>query len=1641
MADNSHNPDRRATDATPPAAGRQTSTGLTDQFNWIAHIEAVAVAIFGTPNTALSKPPDDVRFGYEGSMRVNYRTGEWQDLVVNSSGGPEDLIVTYKRIVDRDLRIAYAKECQQKFENGGGQQPPQAVLKKSNGEPPRAGWLDTTAIDRITSLPGSSVKPSRFFADFETLSRLNLKVVGAANYLRHKRHTRPLVLLWAVDDDPFQVWRWGDPIEPLLAAIEDRTFVSQGAFDRICWNVHMVPLGLPEIPIERSEDNMVLCQRAGIPSGLGAAAKALKFPPELQKLDGRIALEMSRPREPREGEDPDGLYALDDPEKEAKLIEYCIRDGEVLRALNNVLPPLTELDRLEWICSEHTNEIGLYLDGLPIEKACALIEIAQQEVNAKLQRLTNNKIKTIGQRDKILAWLNARGAGLENLQADTLEKFLERKDLTEEVRGVAEARFEAADAAPLKALKMRAYRWEDGRAYHVFSFWGAVTGRWSSSGVQVHNVKSEGENIAEKLAAVISGDPDRVRKFGPIMKVVGDVLRAVPCARPGFRLLGMDFSGIESCVLAGLAGERWKIEQWKKFFRTRDPHDDPYYIIGKWLGFADDVARQYGKVADLAFGYGGSIGAWKRFAPAGDTTSDEQIKRYRDIWRERHPATRQYLKGLDTAVLRTVQSNTTTSFGGLTLHCQTVAGHNWLYIRLPSGRSIPYPFAEIKYYQDNKDRLVAGVGFMDYQSKKWRPYKSPTGHPVIWPGLLIENVTQGIARDLLAAALVRLRAAGYPASGHVHDESFSEVRNGEGSLEEYKSLCEQRPDWAVEMDIPVFAKVWERERWAEGVDIPVTHTPGGVITPDQLVKLHKNKAKRTPRLKPVRHPDGDRPNIAEQLAARAPGPPEVGIETPGANEELIGHHQQKQPPQGVPFMITRAMKEALRARGRSNDEIAKLTPQQAHEILQKLNGGGQPHDKVTQGNGHAAEPLPLLPDRNETLRYLTLLDATTTHFTFQTFDDDKERRKKNGKFDPFAKVLHGTLDEHFDELTRLNNLGAGVFVTVNRTNLRGRSATDITEVRYVFGDFDNDTPLPQNGPQRFMDIQSSPTGRHGYWKPNGITLDAFKPTQELIIRRFNGDPNVKDLPRVMRLPGFWHRKGEPFLTRILEVYEDAPACSPADFETDKIRYQAKPDQPKAFDGLGGPWAILNALALANLNKWVPQLFGDAAVFQQGTGAYRVSSQALGRDLEEDLSIHPKGIKDWGVADQGDAHQGGRTPIDLVVEYRNVDADAAFKWLDVHLRDAETQPPPKPWRRAPIHEWVGKPVPQPRYTVADRILAEQVFLLSGEGGTGKSSMVQQLCAAHIIAREWLGGMAQQGPGIFVECEDNEDAFWWRLATFAEYYNVSMEVFVKDLHLFSLVNEDSILAATNKRGIVEPTAAFHHLYEMAGDIKPVQIGIASVANVFAGSEINRTEVQQFLKLMNRIPAVTKGSLTLVAQPSLTGLSSTNISHQGLSGTTQWHNGVRNRAAVEHIKAKEGENIADTGLRSISFFKNQYGPPAASCHVCWKNGMFRPVLGTVRNASERATVAEELTLTLLRRFTAQNRNVSINANPYNYAPTLFAGTVEAEAASLTKNDFKKAIERLLERGALINEPFHPPGKAKDVTHYRLAIKETTT
>jgi RecA-family ATPase len=348
----------------------------------------------------------------------------------------------------------------------------------------------------------------------------------------------------------------------------------------------------------------------------------------------------------------------------------------------------------------------------------------------------------------------------------------------------------------------------------------------------------------------------------------------------------------------------------------------------------------------------------------------------------------------------------------------------------------------------------------------------------------------------------------------------------------------------------------------------------------------------------------------------------------------------------------------------------------------------------------------------------------------------------------------------------------------------------------------------------------------------------------------------------------------------------------------------------------------------------------------------------------------------------------------------------------------------------IAKWDHEPVPEQQWTVLNKIPREQVALFSGEGGMGKSHEGLHLCAAHSIGGEcWLTAV-ERGPSIFIDAEDNVRVLHIRLAAIAEHYGVSFADLVKGgLHIMSLVGQDAVLATCSRKGAVEPTTIYSQLLQAAGDIKPVQIVIASSANVFGGNENDRHQVQVFVgNLLTKVALTAGGSVTLIAHPSVRGVESGS----GISGSTQWHNSVRARIYMKGVKPAEDE-LPDTGLRELTFQKNQYGEIGEKIVLRWQNGLYVPEPGTATlDQAEHEAKAEGVFIELLRRLTSENRLVSHKVS-VSYAPAVFAREPEAKAARLDSRALAAAMTRLFKAGVIWNEPH---GKASRPA-FHIAIK----
>ena len=365
-----------------------------------------------------------------------------------------------------------------------------------------------------------------------------------------------------------------------------------------------------------------------------------------------------------------------------------------------------------------------------------------------------------------------------------------------------------------------------------------------------------------------------------------------------------------------------------------------------------------------------------------------------------------------------------------------------------------------------------------------------------------------------------------------------------------------------------------------------------------------------------------------------------------------------------------------------------------------------------------------------------------------------------------------------------------------------------------------------------------------------------------------------------------------------------------------------------------------------------------------------------------------------------------------------------KWQEEH---GAQQEPPKPFTFINLKEWSFDNVPQREWAVPDRIPLRQVNLFSGEGAIGKSTVQLHLCTAHVLGRDWLGTLPSQGPAFFIDAEDDDKELHRRLAAILDHYQATFEQAIDGgLWLRSLLGEDAVLASTTKGGIVRPTALYKALLERTGDLKPKMIGIASAADVFAGNEIVRPEVQQFIGLLSKLALAANGAVSLISHPSLTGISSDS----GLSGSTQWHNSVRSRMWMKGVKAEPGEQ-QDDDLRELVFKKNNYGPKSNSIVLRYERGLFLPVPGmTSLDAAAHAAKVEEVFMALLRKLTDQGTDLSPAGQSHSYAPTVMVK--HAEAKGMRKAELANAMQRALDAGAVRVVTLHP-----DTTRERKVLR----
>lgn len=628
--------------------------------------------------------------------------------------------------------------------------------------------------------------------DFETYSECDIRTAGAYNYAAHPS-TEVICMAWAVDNEEPRLWTPDIPFPTeLYEALEfgGEVWAWNAAFERAIWEHHLKKQRGVQIDPTQWNDTAALAAILALPRALGQCAEVIGLAEQKDKR-GRYLIQ--RLCQPYRGE------RRRDPELLEELYAYCIQDVKTERAVKqyfNRYRPMSDAERDVWLLDQEINWRGLGIDTYNVNHAINLIYQTAEKLNERAREISGGVLPDVGSRARVMAWTASRGYTLTGYDKNAIIEALADPALPDDVRQVLEIRQTMGKASTSKYTAMQNLaNVRDERARGVFWYHGAQTGRWAGRGFQPQNLPRPAfSDTNECIKLFEHNDVDLLEAlYGDPMVALSSCLRGMIVPAEGHRFLVSDFSAIEARVLAWLADEQGPLD----VFRNGG---DIYChaatgIYQREITPKDKEERQIGKVAVLALGYQGGVGAFQTMAKAYRVTvADEDADQIKVKWRKAHPKIVKFWYALEEAAMNAVRhKGADFKAGPITFK---VYG-DFLFAKLPSGRRLAYykPSISDKLDYWGTDSRLGG---------RWAKLST-------YGGKLAENVTQAVARDLLAEAMLRLEEHGYKVVASIHDEIICEMPIGDGYLADMEQLMCELPEWAE--GLPMDAEGFECERY------------------------------------------------------------------------------------------------------------------------------------------------------------------------------------------------------------------------------------------------------------------------------------------------------------------------------------------------------------------------------------------------------------------------------------------------------------------------------------------------------------------------------------------------------------------------------------------------------------------------------------------------------------------------------------------------------------------------------------------------------------------------------------------------------------------------------------------------------------
>ena len=471
------------------------------------------------------------------------------------------------------------------------------------------------------------------------------------------------------------------------------------------------------------------------------------------------------------------------PEKWELFKTYCKRDVDVEKAIRYKLRnfPIPKSEMEVYRLDQEINDRGILVDKKLVEQAVAGDLLLKEIVTKRAYELTG--LENPNSVAQIKGWLEGQGVEVDSLSKQAVTELIRESD--GEVEELLKLRLLMAKTSVKKYEAIERSVCSDGRVHGLLQFYGANrTGRWAGRLVQVQNLP-QNHIVDLELARnlVKQGRFEDVELlYDSTPKVLSELIRTAFIPKPGCRFLVADFSAIEARVLAWLAGEQWRLDVFSSHGKIYEASASAMFHVPIEEIKKGSPLRQKGKIAELALGYGGSVGALTSMGALNMGLVEEELAPLVSTWRSANPHITQFWWDVDAAAIKAVTEKKQPRVGKISFEYKS----GILFATLPSGRKLAYvkPRMALNKF-DRKGLTYEGIG----ESGKW-------GRIETYGPKLVENIVQGTARDLLAEAMLRLKKRGFDIVMHIHDEAVLEVPEGVSSVEEVCTIMAEQPEWA-----------------------------------------------------------------------------------------------------------------------------------------------------------------------------------------------------------------------------------------------------------------------------------------------------------------------------------------------------------------------------------------------------------------------------------------------------------------------------------------------------------------------------------------------------------------------------------------------------------------------------------------------------------------------------------------------------------------------------------------------------------------------------------------------------------------------------------------------------------------------------